>query len=117
MPSRESATMTSRDDQRHNEPERKPRLSRSGRAQRPPPMRLMPRDVEILRAVGEYQILRQDQIQRMFFGSKSTAQYRLSHLYQHGFLDRHFLPVQNGWSATLYTLARRGADMLRVEYG
>ncbi|MHB8625512.1 MAG: replication-relaxation family protein [Aggregatilineales bacterium] len=99
------------------QPGPKPRLSRSGRAMCPPPMRLMPRDEEILSTVAEYRVLRQDQIQRLFFGSKSTAQYRLSHLYQHGFLDRHFLPVQGGWSPTLYTLAKRGIEVLRVEYG
>ena len=99
------------------QPGRKARLRRSGRATHPPSMRLMPRDLEILRAVGDYRILRQDQIQRLFFSSKSTAQYRLSHLYQHGFLDRLFLPVQGGWSPTLYTLARRGIEALRVAHG
>src|SRR5579859_5119675 len=109
--------MTSREEQEIRESGRAPRLSRSGQATSPPPMRLMPRDVEIVRAVGEYRMLRQDQIQRLFFGSKSTAQYRLSHLYQHGFLDRHFLPVQGGWSPTFYTLAKRGVEVLHVEYG
>ncbi len=97
-------------------PDRVTRLSRSKRASSPPPMRLMPRDLEVLKAMAEYRILRQDQLQRLFFSSRSTAQYRLSHLYQHGFLARHFLPVQGGWSPTLYTIDTRGREVLRVEY-
>ena len=56
-------------------------------------MRLTARDVEILKAVHECRVLRGDQLQALFFGSQSTASYRLSRLYQHGFLDRHFLPT------------------------
>ena len=95
----------------------KQRLRRDRRSDTPPRMRLMPRDVEVLKAVAEYRILRQDHIQSLFFGSKSTAQYRLSHLYQHGFLARHFLPVFEGWSPTLYTLDKRGLALLKTEHG
>ena len=109
--------MTSRKESADLSPGQPTRLSRSRRANNPPTMRLMPRDLEILNAVTEYRILRQDQIQTLFFSSKSTAQYRLSHLYQHGFLSRHFLPVQGGWSPTLYTIDTRGREVLRVEYG
>lgn len=94
----------------------KQRLRRDWRSDTPPHMRLMQRDVDILKTVAEYRIMRQDQIQQLFFGSKSTAQYRLSHLYQHGFLARHFLPVFAGWSPTLYTLDKRGLAFLRTEY-
>lgn len=93
------------------------RLSRSRRNEHPPAMRLTQRDADILKAVADYRILRQDQIQQLFFDSKSTAQYRLSHLYQHGFLQRHFLPVYAGWSPTLYTLDKRGFALLKTEYG
>lgn len=95
----------------------KKRLSRQRRSGTPPNMRLTTRDIEILKALAEYRILRQDQIQQLFFGSKSTAQYRLSHLYQHGFVQRHFLPVFAGWSPTLYTLDKRGVAVLKTEYG
>lgn len=80
-------------------------------------MRLVERDIKILEAVADYRILRQDHIQQLFFSSKSTAQYRLSHLYHHGFLQRHFLPVYAGWSPTLYTLDKRGVALLRHECG
>jgi predicted DNA-binding transcriptional regulator len=91
------------------------RLQRNRRSPSPPPMRLTGRDVDILQALADYRVLRQDQIQVLFFGSKSTAQYRLSHLFQHGFLKRHFLPVYAGWSPTLYTLDKAGVSVLREQ--
>lgn len=95
----------------------KKRLRRDRRSDTPPNMRLTERDVDILKAIAEYRILRQDHIQQLFFGSKSTTQYRLSHLYQHGFLNRHFLPVYAGWSPTLYTLDKRGVALLKTICG
>lgn len=91
------------------------KMPRNWRADNPPPMRLMERDIEILKAVHEFRIVRGDQLQALYFGSQSTASYRLSRLYQHGFLDRHFLPTLGGLASSpaLYTLGRRGADVLR----
>lgn len=91
------------------------KLPRNRRVDEPPPMRLMERDVEILKAVHEFRIMRGDQLQALFFGSQSTASYRLSRLYQHGFLDRHFLPTLGGLASSpaLYTLGKRGVDVLR----
>lgn len=88
---------------------------RNRRVDNPPPMRLMERDIEILKAVHEFRIMRGDQLQALFFGSQSTASYRLSRLYQHGFLDRHFLPTLGGLASSpaLYTLGKRGVDVLR----
>jgi hypothetical protein len=93
---------------------RLPRHKRSGDA---PNMRLMPRDIEILKAIADYRIMRQDQIQQLFFTSRSTAQYRLSHLFHHGYVQRHFLPVYAGWSPTIYTLDKKGITLLRREHG
>ena len=94
---------------------------RNRRVDNPPPMRLMERDVEILKAVHEFRIMRGDQLQALFFGSQSTASYRLSRLYQHSFLDRHFLPTLGGLASSpaLYTLGKRGVDVLRrvLDYG
>lgn len=91
------------------------KMPRNWRVDNPPPMRLMERDIEILKAVHEFRIVRGDQLQALYFGSQSTASYRLSRLYQHGFLDRHFLPTLGGLASSpaLYTLGRRGADVLR----
>lgn len=88
---------------------------RNRRVDNPPPMRLMERDVEILKTVHDFRLMRGDQIQALFFGSQSTASYRLSRLYQHGFLNRHFLPTLGGLASSpaLYTLDKRGVDVLR----
>jgi hypothetical protein len=71
--------------------------------------------MEIIKAVHDYRVLRGDQLQALFFGSQSTASYRLSRLYQHDFLDRHFLPTIGGpaSSPTLYTVGKRGVQVLR----
>ena len=91
------------------------KLPRNRRVDSPPPMRLMNRDLEILSAVHDFRIVRGSQLQALFFGSQSTASYRLSRLYQHGFLDRHFLPTLGGIASSpaLYTLGKRGVDVLR----
>lgn len=95
------------------------RLPRNHRVEDPPSMRLVARDVEILKAVHDCRVLRGDQIQTLFFGCQSTASYRLSRLYQHGFLERHFLPTLGGLASSpiLYTLGKRGVDVLRQALG
>jgi hypothetical protein len=91
------------------------KMPRNRRVASPPPMRLMARDIEILKAVHDFRIVRGNQLQALFFGSQSTASYRLSRLYQHGFLNRHFLPTLGGIASSpaLYTLGKRGVDLLR----
>ncbi|MCA9904503.1 MAG: replication-relaxation family protein, partial [Anaerolineae bacterium] len=80
-------------------------------------MRLTDRDKDIIEAVYRYRILRQDQIQRLFFGTAAAAQRVLVRLYDHTFLERKFLPVYEGRSPTLYVLDKRGAELLRAERG
>lgn len=97
------------------------RRQRSQRLSNPPYMRLTERDREIIAAVHHFRVLRQDQLQSLFFGSQSAAQRVLVRLYDHGFLERKFLPVvveeRGGRSPTLYVLDRRGAELLRAEAG
>jgi len=78
-------------------------------------MRLTERDIEIIKTVHDCRVLRGDQLQDLFFGSQSTASYRLARLYQHEYLDRHFLPTVGGLasSPTLYTVGRQGINVLR----
>lgn len=97
-----------------------PRRRRRGqRTIQPPAMRLTQRDKQIVEAVKLFRVLRQDQIQALFFGSKTATQRRLALLYDHGFLERQFLPVRGGIlnSPILYLLDKRGAEMLRAEFG
>lgn len=99
------------------ESEKKKRLPRNKRISDPPPMRLTERDIEILKTVYEWRIMKGDQIQQLFFGSQSTASFRLSRLYQHGFLERHFLPTVGGpaSSPTIYTIGKQGIEVLKKE--
>jgi predicted transcriptional regulator len=83
----------------------------------PPPMQLTGRDKQIVEAVHLYRVLRQDQLERLIFGSKSAAQRVLVRLYDHGFLERRFVPVLAGRSPAYYVLDRRGAELLRAELG
>lgn len=93
------------------------RRRRDQRPDEPQPIRLTARDVDIIEAVHQYRVLKQDQLQALFFGSKSAAQRVLSRLFDHGFLERKFLPVLYGRSSTYYVLDRRGAELLRAERG
>lgn len=95
------------------------RRRRDRRDLNPPRLVLTARDKAIIRAVHEYRVLRQDQVQALFFGSRSAAQRRLALLYHHGFLERQFLLVQTGFmsSPSVYLLDRRGEELLRAEVG
>jgi hypothetical protein len=78
-------------------------------------MALTERDRAIIRAVNDCRALTQEQIQALFFQSRSTAQFRLQRLYQHEFLERQFLSVVSGGPASspaIYTLGKRGVKVL-----
>jgi hypothetical protein len=55
-----------------------------------PSFKLMPRDIEIIRAVNDYRALFQSQLEQLFERSSSTLQKRLWLLWEHEFLDRQF---------------------------
>ncbi len=98
---------------------RLPRHRRVAEAARPP-MRLTDRDREVICAVHACRLLRGDQIAALFFGSRSTAQARLSRLFQHEYLERHFLSTVSGGPASspaLYTLGKRGVEVLVTDMG
>src|SRR5258707_12262808 len=103
--------------------EARQRRRRDERLAHPPLMRLMERDKEIVKTVYDYRVLRQDQVQALFFGpnpgAKAAAQRRLVKLYDCGFLERYFLPTRGGLmsSPILYGLDKRGAELLRAEFG
>ena len=81
-------------------------------------LRLTERDKEVVKAVNDYRLMRQDQIQRLLFPSRNTAQRRLRLLWEHGYLRRRFLPVLGGvqTSPILYEVDRRGVELLRTEF-
>ena len=67
----------------------------------------------------QYRVLRRDQIQRLLFPSKNTANERLKRLYQHRFLQRRWLTVEygQGMGQALYLLDRRGAETIAQRVG
>ena len=99
------------------------RRRRDTRLTAPSPMQLTDRDKDIIRAICDYRILRQDQIQALFFGvnsgAKARAQKRLVKLFDHRYLTRFFLPTQGGMNSSpiLYGLDKKGAELLRLEFG
>jgi hypothetical protein len=94
------------------------RASRYKRLTDPPRMRLTVRDKQVVKAVNDFRVMRQDQVRRLLFPSKNTAQVRLWLLWQHGYLKREFLPVIGGiqTSPILYVLDKRGVQLLRDEF-
>jgi len=79
----------------------------------------MARDVDALQAVHDYRVLRRDQIQKLLFPSCNTANYRLQRLYQHGFLERRWCPVEYGQGSgrALYLMGNRGLQLLTQRLG
>ena len=94
-------------------------LPRHKRCPHPPTLRLTARDIQVVLAVHEYRVLRRDQIQRLHFPSRNTANERLKRLYQHRFLARRWLPVEYGQGAgqAIYLLDERGADLAAERLG
>lgn len=95
------------------------RASRYIRPKNPQPIRFTDRDKLVVKAVNDFRLLRQDQVQRLLFPSRNTAQVRLRKLWEHGFLRRQFLPVVGGIqnSPILYEVDKRGVELLRSEFG
>lgn len=82
-------------------------------------MRLMERDLEVIRAVHAHRVLRADQIHRLLFPSRNTANARLQRLFHHRFLDRRWRPVEygQGMGQAFYLLGKRGAQLLTERQG
>jgi hypothetical protein len=100
--------------------QKKTRLPFDKRVKEPPGMRLTERDVEIVAACLEYRFLLRSQIEQLFFASRNPANYRLQRLFQHGFLNRIYLPTDLRYNArntqALYCLDEKGADLLVVSH-
>ena len=87
--------------------------------QRPPTMRLTPRDREVLADLWRLRYLSTAQVSRLHFGDLKRAQRRLRILHRHGLVDR-FQPEasgQTGFRAWWYRLARPGARVVAEDAG
>ena len=82
-------------------------------------MRLTERDTQVVLSVYAYRALRREQIEKLFFPSQNTANTRLQRLYQHGFLERRWSPVEygQGTGQAIYLLAEKGADLVAQQLG
>ena len=94
-----------------------PRRPRFRRAEKMAPMRLTPRDEEILRAVFRHRFLRSNQIARIVPGSRQQLLRRLQSLYHHRYLERPRCQLnyfEHGVSRSMvYGLGNRGVAFLR----
>ena len=95
------------------------RASRHIRPKSPRPLRLTERDKLVVKAINDFRVMRQQQVQRLLFPSKNTAQDRLRRLWEHAYIKREWLPSVGGIQTTsvLYLLDRRGVELLRREFG
>lgn len=100
-------------------PKSKKRAKRYKRRTNPPGIHIqIPRDLDILQALYQHRVLRQDQLEQLFFKSKERAQKRLRLLYDHRYVDRRFLAERiggGGRKPNLYVIDRRGIDLLKEE--
>src|SRR5579859_2264834 len=87
------------------------RMSRYQRTDNPPPLILQERDRQVLAAVGQHRFLSREQIERLFFGTTTRANFRLQKLYQHKLLNRLHLPTLRGSSQAIYCLDRQGVSV------
>lgn len=94
-------------------------LKRLSRPETPPPFRITPRDIEILRAVARFRFLSSEQIVRMLGASAQPILVRLKLLFYHAYLDRpdHQRAqlsafFDEGNPPLVYGLGREGARLL-----
>lgn len=87
------------------------------RAPDPPAFRLTDHDVEIIRQVGRYRLIRSTHIAALVGRSQDRTNDRLLRLFHAGYVDRpraqHDYYPTAGSAAMVYALADRGARLLR----
>src|SRR3990167_3504973 len=92
----------------------KPRLKLFQRLEVSDPLKLQPRDITLLRDVGEFRFLNTPQILALHKGGERNLLRRLASLFQHGYLDRPKSQTSAKLSSLhmVYTLGRKGAELL-----
>jgi len=92
----------------------KPRLKLFQRLEVSDPLKLQPRDITLLRDVGEFRFLNTPQILALHKGGERNLLRRLSSLFQHGYLDRPEKQTSAKLSSShmVYALGRKGAELL-----
>ena len=92
----------------------KPRLKLFQRLEVSDPLKLQPRDITLLRDVGEFRFMNTPQILALHQGGERNLLRRLSSLFQHGYLDRPLKQTSAKLSSShmVYALGRKGAELL-----
>ena len=92
----------------------KPRLKLFQRLEESDPLKLQPRDITLLRDVGEFRFMNTPQILALHQGGERNLLRRLSSLFQHGYLDRPLKQTSAKLSSShmVYALGRKGAELL-----
>jgi len=92
----------------------KPRLKPFQRSGVADPLKLQPRDITLLRDVGEFRFMNTPQILALHQGGERNLLRRLSSLFQHGYLDRPVSQTTAHLPSThiVYSLGRTGAEFL-----
>ena len=81
-------------------------------------MSLQVRDQAILASVAEYGLLSLDGIRTLAsFGSRERAAVRTRLLFDHGYLDRRFVPTIRGSAKVLYVLGAAGVEIVAARLG
>lgn len=92
----------------------KPRTTLFQRLEVADPLQLQPRDITLLRDVGEFRFLNTPQILALHQGGERNLLRRLSSLFQHGYLDRPLKQTSAKLTSShmVYALGRKGAELL-----
>jgi hypothetical protein len=80
----------------------------------------MPRDLNIIKAVNDYQAMNIAQIETRFFNTPKPAYGRLKKLFDYGYLERHYITqVAKAPAASpiVYTISKLGAEILATNFG
>jgi len=92
---------------------RRPRFQRSAQVS---PIRLTPRDLEVVRHIARHRFLRSSQIAVLMASSRQQILRRLNLLYHHGYLERPRCQIDyyyaGGSRSMVYGLGKRGFAML-----
>jgi hypothetical protein len=92
---------------------------RASRYKRPAsiPMRLTPRDEQIIKRCWEDKLLSTSELQQLFFGARARCIHRLRILYSNYYLDRYFLKAlmpYHGSTEALYTSGVKGNSIVSL---
>ncbi len=89
------------------------RLPRNTRAKTPPRFQLMPRDVELVRAILKYRFLYIEQLGWLLtVSTPRQLAHRLKLLYHGGFVERVKLPVSASVNKLIYSMTEKGVQLL-----